>query len=471
MGRGRSSYACERSSCGTNSCRGTSVIAASTAGSLMPRRRNCFSIISTRCAAYSFFSSMSNRRHMFFPRACFQDLFHLRERNVALILSIVEVWRDAHTGFRAVVDDDLPGEEFPANLVSMRAFHGNRPRTLRWVFRCVHAPAASPGAFDEACGHAHGFLADCSDASFVDNLQSGLARIECRDVWSAVQIAEGVVARIDSAGLECKWTTVRDPPRKRGAQLGAQVFAHVQVGDPRSATEPLEDSAYRKINTQAAHVERNRSRGLKNIENHVRSDAVSPFNNGARVNDAGTAEKNLGNRHKERRFVDSRKQLIQIDTDVVRSPNDLDAGAESALLVVEILNRRKLQLDHHNFVARAAKVETGRNHRMGDRHILVQRNLALARSDQRRDLVAHAYGHFPPPLLPCANSAFRPGIRVGAQPLVHTTRHRTQRIADHVSSAVQDRKFTAPLQKFIHRALLPGLACAIGFFSKQSSIP
>src|SRR5260370_26068926 len=91
---------------------------------------------------------------------------------------------------------------------------------------------------------------------------------------------------VDRAGLECKWTTVRDPPRKRGAQLGAQIFADVQVGDPRSATEPLEDSAYRKINTQAAHVERNRSRGLKDIKNHMRADAVSPLNNAARVNDA-----------------------------------------------------------------------------------------------------------------------------------------------------------------------------------------
>src|SRR5258708_34068619 len=299
---------------------------------------------------------MSILRHMFFPRACFQDLLHLRERKVALILSIVEVWRDAHTGFRAVVDDDLPGEEFPANLVGMRAFHRNRPRTLRWVSRCVHAPAARPSAFDEACGHAHGFLADCSDAGFVDNLQSGLARIECRDVWSAVQIAEGVVARIVSAGFECKWTTVRDPPRKRGAQLGAQVFPDVQVGDPRSATEPLKDSAYRKINTQAAHVERNRSRGLKNIKNHVRADAMSPFNNAGRANEAGAPEKNMENRNKERRFVDGREQLIQIDTDVVRSGNDFNARAEPALLVVEILNRRKLQLDHHNFVARAAKV-------------------------------------------------------------------------------------------------------------------
>src|SRR6266436_2265190 len=221
MGKGTSSYARERSSSGTNSCRGTAVIAASTLASLMPRRRNCFSIISARCAAYSSFSSMRNRRHMFLPRACFQDLVHLREGKVAFILAIVEVWRDAHTGFGTVVDDDVPGEQFPANLVGMWAFDRNRPRTLLWVFRCVHVPAPKSSAFDEARGHAHGFLADGPDAGFVDDVQSGLARIECGNVWSTVQIAEGVVAPIDGARFESKWAAVRDPPRERRAQLSA----------------------------------------------------------------------------------------------------------------------------------------------------------------------------------------------------------------------------------------------------------
>src|ERR1700732_556124 len=111
---------------------------------------------------------MRNRRHMLSPRACFQDLVHLREGKVAFILAIVEVWRDSHTGLGTVVDDDVPCEEFPANLVGMRAFYLNRPRTLRWVFRCVHLQAVRPSAFDEARGHAHGFLADGSDTGPVD---------------------------------------------------------------------------------------------------------------------------------------------------------------------------------------------------------------------------------------------------------------------------------------------------------------
>src|SRR5882762_9267312 len=164
---------------------------------------------------------MRYRRGMFFPCARFQDLFHLREGQVAFILPIVEVWREAHAGFGTVVDEDVPGEEFPTNFVGMRAFDRNRPRTLRWVFRCVHVPAARTSAFDEARGHAHGFLADGPDAGLLDDVQSGPARIERGNVWSTVQIAEGVLAKIDGPGFESKWAAVRDPSRERRAQLAA----------------------------------------------------------------------------------------------------------------------------------------------------------------------------------------------------------------------------------------------------------
>src|SRR5260370_8025012 len=123
MGKGRSSYAYGRSSSATNSCRGTAVIAPSTAASLMPRRRNCFSIISRRCAAYSFFSSMCDCRRMSFPCAGFQNLFHLSEGKVAFIFAIVEVWRQSHAAFATVVDHHVPDPYLTPNLVAHGAFH------------------------------------------------------------------------------------------------------------------------------------------------------------------------------------------------------------------------------------------------------------------------------------------------------------------------------------------------------------
>src|SRR5882724_3502009 len=116
MGKGTSSYARDRSSSATNSCRGTAVIAPSTAESPMPRRQSCFSIISRCCAAYSFFSGMRNRRGMFFPRAGFQNFFHLREGKVALLILIVEVRGEPHACFGTVVHDNVPRQEFAANF-------------------------------------------------------------------------------------------------------------------------------------------------------------------------------------------------------------------------------------------------------------------------------------------------------------------------------------------------------------------
>src|SRR5438552_5927489 len=426
MGKGRSSYACERTSSGTNSCRGTDAIAASTTGSMTPRRRNCFSIISARRAAYSFFSSMRNRRSMFFPCACFQDLFDLRERKITFIFAIVEMRRDAHASFGTVVDEDVPREEFTANLIGMRALDRNCPRALHGILWRVHAPAARSGAFDEPRGHAHRFFADCHNATLVENLQSRLARIERGNMRSAIQITERIVARIDRTGFKRKRIAMRHPSRERGAELGAQIFADVKVSDAGSSAEPLQDAADRKINTKTTHIERDRSCCLKNVKNHMRADAMRAFHNRACVHNVRAAEKNLRNRDEKRRFVDSRKQLMQINSYMVRSRNDLDAGAQPPLLVIEILNRRKLQLDHHDFVARPAEIKARRNYRLGKRHILVQRNFARARSDQRCDFIADAHRHVPPALFPGAHPAFPPGIRIGSQALVDAAGHRAQ---------------------------------------------
>src|SRR5215467_2820842 len=116
----------------------------------MPRRRNCFSTISARWAAYSALSGMCNRRGVFFPGPGFEDFFHLGEREVAFLLAIVKMRREPHTGFGAVVHKDVAREQFAANFVGMRAIDGNGSGPLRGIFRRVDAPATRLCAFDEA---------------------------------------------------------------------------------------------------------------------------------------------------------------------------------------------------------------------------------------------------------------------------------------------------------------------------------
>src|SRR6267143_1336879 len=99
----------------------------------------------------------------------------------------------------------------------------------------------------------------------------------------------------------------------------------------------------------------------------------------------------------------------------------------------------------------------------------MKRNFARPGANQRRDLVAHADGHLPPAFFPRTDAALRPGIRVRAHLVIDAARHRAERIADHVGSAVENREFAAPLEQFIHRAKLHELTYGVGPFSKQSS--
>src|SRR5436305_2914434 len=103
-------------------------MAPGTQVSSMPRRRNCFSTISARWGAYSLLSSMRDRRGVLFPVPGLQDLFHLREREVAFVLAIVKMRREAHAGLRAVVHEDFALEQVAANFVGVRPSHRKGPR-------------------------------------------------------------------------------------------------------------------------------------------------------------------------------------------------------------------------------------------------------------------------------------------------------------------------------------------------------
>src|SRR6266702_823624 len=471
IGKGASSSARERSSWGTNSWRGTSAMAASTVASVIPRRRNCFSIISVRCGPYFSLSSMRNHRRVFFPGAGSENFLHLRESKIAFFLSIVEMRGNAHPSLGPVVHKNVAREEFAAHLASVRAFDGNRSCPLRGIFRSVDTPAARLRAFDEPRGHTDRFFANGCDPNFVKDVQPRLAGVERRYVRCAIQVAERVFAGINSAGFKRKGPAVRNPAGERRSQLRAQVFADVEISYARAAAQPFQRTANGKIGAQFSHLKRNGSGGLKGIENHVRPDAVRPLNDRASVNNIRAAEKHLRNWDEQRGFVDGREQLVQINTNVVQSRNNFDAGAVAPLLVIEILDRGEFELHHHNLVAGAAQVKTRSNHCLRESDVLMQRNLAGAGADQRRDLVAHRDRHFPPAFFPGAYSALRPGIGIGAHAVIYAPRHRAKRVADHVCGAVEDREFAAPLQKFIHRMILPRESSGGGPFSTQSSTP
>src|SRR6267378_2763400 len=216
-------------------------------------------------------SGMRDRRGMFFPGARFQDLFDLCEREVALFLTIIKMGRNAHPGLGPIVDEDLPREEFAANLVRVWTFDGNGSCALCGLFRGVHTPAARLRSFNQSRRHSNRLFADRGNTNFIENVQSGPAGVQRRDMRRAVQIAKGIFAGVNRAGFECEWPPMCDPSGQRGAQFRPQIFAHVEVSNARAATEPFQNAAHRKIHTQASIVERAHRVGA-----HVILDAWAP---------------------------------------------------------------------------------------------------------------------------------------------------------------------------------------------------
>src|SRR5690348_16899301 len=127
-------------------------MAERTALSRMPRRRNCFSIISARCGAYSRASSMRSCRRVLFPRAGLQNLLHLREGEVALFVAILKMRRNAHAGFGTVIDKNVACQKLAANFVRVGAFDRNGSGALRPILRRVDFPSACLRPLDEPRG-------------------------------------------------------------------------------------------------------------------------------------------------------------------------------------------------------------------------------------------------------------------------------------------------------------------------------
>src|ERR1700674_884139 len=230
---------------------------------------------------------------MFFPGACPKNLFHLCKSEVALFLTIVEMRGNAHTGLWAKVDKDVPREKFAANLVSVRALNGYGSSALRGIFRRVNTPSTRLRACNQLSSQPNRFLANRGDANFIQNVQAGLAGVERRNVWSAIQIAKRIFARFNGSSFKCERALVRHPAREGGTQRGAQIFTDIQIGNSRAATEPFQNAANCEIDTQISHVQRNRSGGLKGVEDDVGAGAVRALDDRTRINNKRAAEQNL----------------------------------------------------------------------------------------------------------------------------------------------------------------------------------
>src|ERR1700757_3736788 len=94
------------------------------------------------------------RKSVFFPGASVQYFLDLRQSEIAFFGLIIKMRRDADSGQRAIVDQNVSGQQFAADFESVRAIDRHRAPALCRIFRGVDTPAARPGAVENARGHA-----------------------------------------------------------------------------------------------------------------------------------------------------------------------------------------------------------------------------------------------------------------------------------------------------------------------------
>ncbi len=103
---------------------------------------------------------------------------------------------------------------------------------------------------------------------------------------------------------------MRDPSRQRGTQLGAQVFAHIEVSHPRTAAQPFQYAADREVGAQCLNIYRNCPGSLEDIKDYMSADAMRPLDNRPRVDNVGTPKQDMRDRYKQGGLIDGRKKLL-----------------------------------------------------------------------------------------------------------------------------------------------------------------
>src|ERR1700756_1021364 len=95
------------------------------------------------------------RDSVFSPGASVQYFLDLRQSEIAFFGVIIKMRRDADSGQRAIVDQNVSGQQFAADFESVWTIHGHSAPAFRRIFRGVDAPAARPSAVENERGHAH----------------------------------------------------------------------------------------------------------------------------------------------------------------------------------------------------------------------------------------------------------------------------------------------------------------------------
>ena len=134
----------------------------------------------------------------------------------------------------------------------------------------------------------------------------------------------------------------------------------------------------------------------------------------------------MGDGDEPRALIDRLEQPIEVDGDAVLARHDDDASAQAFREpVVDVAHRGKVELRHHDRIARRRVVDRRKHRGLGECDVRKHHDFSRIGTDERRDLVTHGDRHLPPAPGPRLHTLLRPEVDVLGEPVGDTARHRT----------------------------------------------
>ena len=247
---------------------------------------------------------------------------------------------------------------------------------------------------------------------------------------------------------------MRHPSGERRTRRFQEIGACVEERVARPAAQPLQAAARREIDLERVDVERNDPRRLIRVEDRHGAHFVRARDDCRGVHDERRSEQHVRERDDRGGIVDGVEHAFGPHGQVALRRHDAKLEPGGLLRAIEIDHRRKIHLGADQTAAGRRRPQAGECHHVCARHVLVHAHGPGRRTDHARDFVADLARHFPPAILPSADAAGGPDLRVFGEILCSPARHRAERVADHVDGPRQNRKFVAPAVEIVHRCPL-----------------
>src|SRR5215212_2879404 len=184
----------------------------------------------------------SPRRFMFSITFRLTDLLHLFDHELQLIVSSVEVWRDANSRAGPEVHDKFAMDQFSRNR--RRVLVGNRNRTAApfHVLRTRHYESGLFSQIDQILSLPHALFADLVYTDLIDDLVARQRCIKRGNRGRAVQKSCDVW-RLAQRRVKSVWFLMGHPPRFLRFECPLHIGPDVHVASAWSTTKPFHGAA------------------------------------------------------------------------------------------------------------------------------------------------------------------------------------------------------------------------------------